>query len=94
MRKYVSLINKNYAVADLGGAPPSYGPKFSQFHTVFHKIWQNHMLAPPLEGWRPLLRGILDPPLEMSPKSSLSFRPKQENSSCKSLNAENIITLK
>ena len=21
------------------------------------------MLAPPLEGWRPLLRGILDPPL-------------------------------
>ena len=27
------------------------------------KIWQNHMLAPPPEGWRPLLRGILDPPL-------------------------------
>ena len=34
------------AVADLGGPP--YGPKFSQFHAVFRKIWQNHMLAPPL----------------------------------------------
>ena len=34
------------------------GPKFSQFHAVFRKIWQNQMLAPnpPLEGWRPLLR--------------------------------------
>ena len=54
-------------MADLGardlGARPPYGPKFSQFHAVFHKIWQNHMLAPPLEGWRPLLRGILDQPL-------------------------------
>ena len=44
------------------GRPP-HGPKFSQFHAVFRKIWQNHMLATPLEGWRPLLRGILDPPL-------------------------------
>ena len=26
-----------------------YGPKFSQFHAGFRKIWQNHMLAPP---WR------------------------------------------
>ena len=36
-------------VADLGAprcAPP-YGLKFSQFHAVFRKIWQNHMLAPP-----------------------------------------------
>ena len=41
------------------------GPKFSQFHAVFRKIWQNHMLPPP-EGWRPLLRGILDPPLKMA----------------------------
>ena len=24
-----------------------YGPKCSQFHEVFRKIWQNHMLAPP-----------------------------------------------
>ena len=54
------------SVADLGGHPrraPPHGPKFSQFHAVFHKIWQNHMLVPPPEGWRPFLRGILDPPL-------------------------------
>ena len=43
------------AVADLrGGAPPMlvspYDPKFSQFHVVFRKIWQNHMLAPPPAG--------------------------------------------
>ena len=35
------------------GVPPArpspHGPKFSQFHAVFHKIWQNHMLAAP---WR------------------------------------------
>ena len=43
---------------------PPHGPQFSQFHAVFHKIWQNHMLASPLEGWRPFLRGILDPPPE------------------------------
>ena len=44
-------------MADLGGVPsarPPYGPKFSQFHAVFHKIWQNHMLAPP--------RGLAPPP--------------------------------
>ena len=35
-----------------GRAPPPHGPKFSQFHAFFRKIWQNHMLAP-LEGWRP-----------------------------------------
>ena len=33
-------------VADLG--------KFSQFHAVFRKIWQNHMLASP--------RGLAPPP--------------------------------
>ena len=42
------------SVADLGGAPPGarppHGPKFSQFHAVFRKIWQNHMLAPPPTG--------------------------------------------
>ena len=41
------------AVADLGGAP--YGQKFSQFHAVFRKIWQNHMLAP--------LGGLAPPPM-------------------------------
>ena len=43
------------------GAP--YGPKCSQFNVVFWKIWQDHMLEPP-ECWCPLLRGILDPPLD------------------------------
>ena len=47
------------------GARRPYGPKFSQFHAVFCKIWQNCMLAPPLEGWRPLIWGILDSPLAM-----------------------------
>ena len=41
------------------------GPKFSQFHAVFLKIWQNHCWRPPPPGdWRPLLRGILDPTLQ------------------------------
>ena len=47
-------------------APPAripYGPKFSQFHTVSRKIWQNHMLASPWRVGTPLLRGIMDPPL-------------------------------
>ena len=39
------------AVADPRGEPPArappHGPKFSQFHAVFWKIWQNHMLVPP-----------------------------------------------
>ena len=33
-------------------APP-YGPKFSQFHAVFQKIWQNHMLASSPRGLSP-----------------------------------------
>ena len=54
-----------HAVADLGdlGAPPPTAQNFLNFMQFFRKIWQNHMLAPPLEGWRPLLRRILDPPL-------------------------------
>ena len=38
-----------FPVVDLGraSARAPYGPKFSQFHAVFRKIWQNHMLAPP-----------------------------------------------
>ena len=39
-----------------------HGPKFSQFHAVFWKIWQNRIWAPS-EGLMPLPRGILDPPL-------------------------------
>ena len=56
-----------YAVADLHSkildVRPPWGSKFFQFHAVFGKIWQNRMLAPPLESWRPLLGEILDPPL-------------------------------
>ena len=32
-----------------------HGPKFSQFHAVFWKIWQNRMLVPP---------GLAPPPTE------------------------------
>ena len=31
-------------------APSPHGPKFSQFHAVFRKIWQNRVLAPPRGG--------------------------------------------
>ena len=30
---------------------PSHGPKFSQFHAVFGKIWQNCMLVPSPPPW-------------------------------------------
>ena len=45
-------------------APPE--SKFFQFHAVFGKIWQNHMLAPPGE-LAPLLGEILYPPLHTHP---------------------------
>ena len=63
-------------MADLGGrtrrAPP-YDPKFSQFHAVFHKIWQNHMLAP--------LPGGLAPPPTGNPGSAPGDEPK--STSCR-----------
>ena len=34
-------------MADLGPTAPPPGPKCSQFHAVFCKMWQNHMLAHP-----------------------------------------------
>ena len=37
---------------------------FSQSHAIFRKIWQNDML-PPLQGWRLLLRIIVDLPLPL-----------------------------
>ena len=43
------------------------GSKFFQFHAVFGKFWQNHMLAPP-GSWRPHLVEILDPPLNFHMK--------------------------
>ena len=59
-RTHTEKVCSKNTLADLGYAP--YGPKFSQFHAVLWKIWQNHMLASSLEGRPP--RGILDPPLE------------------------------
>ena len=40
MTKYLTLVDLR--------AP--HAPKFSQFHAVFMKIWQNRMLAPPPSG--------------------------------------------
>ena len=55
------------------GAPTSspachtHGPKFSQFHAVFRKIWQSHMLAtPPPDGLCPPLRESWIRPLLLS----------------------------
>ena len=63
----VDVTACGYTVADPRRAPPvraPYGPKISQFHAIFRKIWQHFMLAPsPPEGWHPLLQGILDPSL-------------------------------
>ena len=63
------LSNYLGPVADLGGGAPGARPPptvqnfldFMQFFGKFDKIvcWR----PPPLEGWRPLLQGILDPPL-------------------------------
>ena len=53
-------------VSDLRGppAPPLHGPEFSQFHAVFLEIFGKIVgWCPLLEGWRPLLWKILDPPL-------------------------------
>ena len=58
----ISIVDKSLgptAVADPREAPP-YGPKF---HAVFGKIRLICMLALPPRSWRPLLRGILYPPL-------------------------------
>ena len=46
--------------------PNPWESKFFKFHAVFGKIWQNCMLAPPPESWRPLLGEILDPPLYLN----------------------------
>ena len=44
---------------------PLYGANFSEFHAVFHKIWQNHMLSPP---------GGLAPPPMGNPGSAHGYR--------------------
>ena len=54
------ILEATLSVADLHSkildAPPPRS-KFFQFHAVFGKIWQNLMLMPPLESWRPPPRG-------------------------------------
>ena len=72
--KIIDRISRYVQVADLGGAPgahPPYGSKFSQFHAVFRKIWQNHMLAPP--------RGLAPPPTR-NPGSAPVFCVKSSES--------------
>ena len=60
----VSVLVHNWSLADLGGgvrdARPPWASKFFRFHAVFGKIWRVHA---PLEGSRPPLGKILDPPL-------------------------------
>ena len=72
MRNFGVLIIQNYtnvsggSKGGPGAPPPPHGLKFSWFHAVFGKFWQNGILAlPPPEGRRPLLQGILDPPLNV-----------------------------
>ena len=70
IRNCTDPLNRRYMAP---GASP-YSPKFSQFHAVFQRIWQNHMLAPSSRGsWRPLLQGILDPPLHWNHNTIFSL---------------------
>ena len=56
-------LNPAWSVADpRGGAGGPPDQNFLNFMQFLGEIWQICMLAPLLEGWRPLLRWILDPP--------------------------------
>ena len=46
MRMSVAMVK----TLNSGGPKGPHAPKFSQFHAVFMKIWQNRMLAPPPSG--------------------------------------------
>ena len=65
-QRFWSQVESPWSLPDLGVrtqcTPFPHGPKFSQFHAVFRKIWQIRMLAPS-RRLAPLLRGTLDPPL-------------------------------
>ena len=52
-----------WAVVDIRGVAPRCPLTFSQFHALFRKFWQKIICWRPPDGWRLLLRGILDPPL-------------------------------
>ena len=71
---------------DLGGEPLTHAPhgrKFSQFHAIVWTIWQNGTPGPPpSEGWRPLLRGILDLSLELRFIFTLFHRRSEPHGNC------------
>ena len=76
------------AVADLGGtqpAPPPW-PKIFSISCSFSRNLAKSYVGAPLEGWRPLLRGILDPPLvsltNLKLKSSLTRAVENSIVSC------------
>ena len=71
-------------MADLRGAlpaPPSPQPKIFSISCSFSENLEKSYVGDPLEGWRPLLRGILDPPLymfdEAEPEKLRYFRLSQ-----------------
>ena len=75
------------SVADLGGAPPPRVPKIFRFHAVFGKIWQNHMLAPPIPLWGV---GAPPPPGEiLDPPQPLKITCDKENSGNAKVEMEN-----
>ena len=56
-----------------GVRPHPYGPKISQFHAVFQKFLAKSYVGSPVKGWRPLLRGILDPTLHAEARLIIDF---------------------
>ena len=69
--RYIRNFSLQIAVADLGGRTrrAKYSPLRPKIFSISCSFSQNlaksYVGAPP-EGWRPLLRGILDPPLNWS----------------------------
>ena len=59
---WIPIFTIRIAVADLRGRPPPTDQNFLDFMQFFGKF-DKIVCWRPLEGWAPLLRGILDPPL-------------------------------
>ena len=59
-----ALCNVSNAVADLGGEGVPLRAKIFSISCSFSQNRVKSYVGAPLEGWRPLLRGILDPPLQ------------------------------
>ena len=51
------MVDLHSKILDARPPPPPGGPNSFNFMQFFGKIWQNRMLAPPLESWRPPPRG-------------------------------------